>query len=141
MQALTERKIFDSIPRELNDSWIISYLFDKKFTASHIRILKSKTNFSDKILSNILNIAPKTLSTYTKDVSNAKIDTKEHVLMLIAMIKHGTDVFGSETNFNKWLDSPNIFFDNSKPISYLNTVSGIRFIDNSLTSMEYGDNI
>lgn len=139
--VLAEKKIFDSIPSELEASWVVNYLANEKFSSSHIRVLRSKTSASDKTLSWILNIAPKTFSTYTKDISNAKIDTKEHVLMLISLIKHGIEIFGTSEDFNKWLEIKNFFLDNIRPLDFLNTISGIRMIDNRLIAMEYGDNI
>ncbi|MGB5819059.1 MAG: MbcA/ParS/Xre antitoxin family protein [Saonia sp.] len=138
---LAEKKIFESIPSELEASWVVNYLISEKFTSSHVRVLRSKTSASDKTLSWVLNIAPKTLSTYTKDVSNAKIDTKEHILMLISLIKHGIEIFGTSDDFNKWLETPNIFLDNRRPLDFLNTINGIRMIDNRLIAMEYGDNV
>lgn len=63
----------------------------------------------------MLNIAPKTLSTYTKDVSNARLDTKEHVLILIALLKHSNEVFGTSKNFNIWLETPNVLLDQVRP--------------------------
>ncbi|MEO1010654.1 MAG: MbcA/ParS/Xre antitoxin family protein [Bacteroidota bacterium] len=138
---LAEKKIFESIPSELEASWVVNYLSSEKFSPSHVRVLRSKTSANDKTLSWILNIAPKTLTTYTKDVSNAKIDTKEHILMLIALLKHGTAVFGSSEDFNKWLEVPNIFLDQRRPMDFLNTINGIKMIDNRLIAMEYGDNV
>ena len=138
---LAEKKIFDSIPSELEASWVVNYLASKQFSSSHVRVLRSKTHASDRTLSWILNIAPKTLNTYTRDVTNAKIDTQEHVLMLISLIKHGIEVFGSSDDFNTWLESENIFLDNRKPLEFLNTINGIRMIDNRLIAMEYGDNV
>ncbi len=136
-----ETKIFKNIPTEMQPGWVVMFLEGKNFTSSHIKVLKQLTSVSDKVLAQILNIAPKTLITYTKDVSNAKIDTQEHVLILISLIKHGTEVFGTTESFNKWLEIENILLDHKKPIAFLTTISGIRLIDNRLTSMEYGDNV
>ena len=138
---LTEKRIFESIPSELQASWVVSYLGANKFTANYVKLLRARINAGDKRLSFMLNIAPKTFVSYTKDVSKAKIDTKEHILMLISLLKHGTMVFGSEDGFNDWVDIKNVFLDNKKPMDFLNTISGIKMIDNRLVAMEYGDNI
>jgi len=138
---LAERKIFNNIPMELESSWVVNYLENNKFTSGHMRVLRAKANTSDKMLSSMLNLAPKTFVSYTKDVSKTKVDTKEHVLMLISLLKHGSDVFGSEENFSNWIDSKNVFLDNRKPIEFLNTISGIRMVDDRLVAIEYGDNI
>ncbi len=138
---LAERNLFNNIPMELESSWVVNFLEKNKFTSGHVRVLRAKANTSDKILSSMLNLAPKTFVSYTKDVSKTKVDTKEHVLMLISLLKHGSEVFGSEENFSNWLDSKNVFLDNRKPIEFLNTISGIRMVDDRLVAIEYGDNV
>ena len=139
--VLTEKNIFNNIPIELEPSWVVNYLEKNKFTSGHVRVLRAKAKTSDKILSSMLNLAPKTFVSYTKDISKTKVDTKEHVLMLISLLKHGSEVFGSEENFRHWFDSKNVFLDNRKPIEFLNTISGIRMIDDRLVAIEYGDNV
>lgn len=139
--APAEKGIFEGIPSELEVSWVISYLEKNKFTPGHVRILREKTSAGDKRLSFMLNISPKTFVSYTKDIAKTKIDTKEHILMLISLLKHGAEVFGSEEGFNDWLDIKNVFLDNRKPMEFLNMISGIRMIDDRLVAMEYGDNV
>ena len=131
----------DEIPMVLEPSWVVNYLDADKFTSDHVKLLREKAKSSDKVLSGILNLAPKTFVSYTKDVSKIKLDTKEHILMLISLIKHGSEVFGSEVNFGQWLDRSNVFLDNRKPITFLNTISGIKMIDDRIEAIEYGDNV
>lgn len=57
------------------------------------------------------------------------------------VIEHGIDVFGTREDFEEWLNSPNFFFDHEKPITFMNTKKGLKFIDDRLTGMEYGDNV
>ena len=136
-----ERKLFDSIPSDLDASWIVNYLIGNKFSPLHVQVLRNKTKTGDKQLSFMLNIAPKTFVSYTKDITKTKIDTKEHILLLIALIKHGGEVFGTEDHFNNWLDTHNVFLDYKKPLDFLNTISGIKMIDDRLVALEYGDNV
>jgi uncharacterized protein (DUF2384 family) len=63
------------------------------------------------------------------------------MLLLTALYKHGSSVFESTQNFNKWLKTANLFFDNQEPITFLDTITGIRFVDDRLTALEYGDNV
>lgn len=138
---IAERKIFRDIPVTLEPSWVVNYLEKGKFTPDHVKLLRAKAGASDKVLSSILNIAPKTFVSYTKDVSKTKLDTKEHILILISFLKHGTEVFGTEENFGQWLHSRNVFLDNRKPIDFLNTISGIKMIDDRIAAIEFGDNV
>jgi uncharacterized protein (DUF2384 family) len=48
---------------------------------------------------------------------------------------------GSKDRFNQWLTAKNFLLDGKAPVSFLSTVTGIRFIDDRLTAMEYGDNV
>jgi uncharacterized protein (DUF2384 family) len=70
-----------------------------------------------------------------------KENLKEHIILLLSLIKHGTQVFGSKDGFDQWLTTGNFFLDSKTPVTFLNTVTGIRFIDERLTAMEYGDNV
>lgn len=63
------------------------------------------------------------------------------MLLLLALIKYGTAVFGTVKEFDQWLNRSNFYFDNKSPNAYLNTITGIRFVDDRLTAMEYGDNV
>ena len=70
-----------------------------------------------------------------------KDNVKEQVLLLLSLVKHGLSVFGSARALDQWLNQPNFYFDNRSPNAYLNTVTGIKFVDDRLTAMEYGDNV
>jgi uncharacterized protein (DUF2384 family) len=131
----------DTIPTTANPSWVIGYLGDEKFSTNHILALKKVSKANNSVLSEILGITPKTFNAYSKDVSKIKIDTKEHIILLLSLMKKGKEVFADQQEFNEWLHSPNVFFDSKEPIQFLNTISGIKFIDSRLTAMEYGDNV
>ena len=59
---------------------------------------------------------------------------------LSLLIEHGTKVFGTKVNFYSWLERENFFFEKKCPIEFINTNKGIKFIDDRLTGIEYGDN-
>lgn len=134
-------KIIDVIPTEADPAWVLGYLHDKNFSTDHVMTLRSMSHINTSNLSQILNITPKTFTSYTKDISKVKIDTKEHIVLLISLMKKGAAVLGDPQEFSEWLNAPNIFLDNKEPLEFLNTISGIRFIDSRLTAMEYGDNV
>jgi uncharacterized protein (DUF2384 family) len=70
-----------------------------------------------------------------------KVNVKEQVLLLLSLIKHGVEIFGSMKEFESWLNQENFYFDNKSPVSFLNTITGIKFIDDRLTAMQYGNNV
>lgn len=136
-----EKSLFKEVPWHLSDSEVLLYIQSKKIGKNYINILKSLTRFNDEILSAWLNINVKTFRSYKDSEHNFKDNTKEQIVLLLALIKHGYKVFDTTEEFETWLSKPNFFFDNHAPISFLNTVSGIRFVDDRLTALEYGDNV
>lgn len=120
---------------------IISLVHSFSHTASHIDYLKENTRASDEMIAYWLNVNVKTFRNYKKELSPIKDDIKEQIVMLVALVKHGLSVFGSPHAFGQWLKTKNFLFDGKRPEAFLNTNSGIRFIEDRLTGMEFGDNI
>lgn len=129
------------IPEKLSNAEVISWLQTKEINWEYLLLFKEYSMLKDDILSNWLNISVKTLRNYRKPGIKFKDNVKEHLLLLLSLFKHGIEVFGSSEEFNKWLNEKNFFFDGNSPVSYLNTVTGIRFVENRLTAMEFGDNV
>jgi|SRR5690606_3877626 uncharacterized protein (DUF2384 family) len=137
-----QKKIIDEIPSISDFSKIYFYVSKSKFDYEYINILDRVIGLNDKILSDWLNISTRTYRNYkTKDNIILKDNIKEHIILILSLYKHGEDVFGSIANFEKWLTQKNVLLDNQAPVTFLDTVSGIKFIDNRLTAMEFGENI
>ncbi|OLY94671.1 putative toxin-antitoxin system antitoxin component, TIGR02293 family [Cnuella takakiae] len=133
--------VLSEMPGQINDSEILDLLYTRELDWKYMDAIKSLTAFSDETISDWFNISVKTLREYRKPGSSFKNNVKEQLLLLLTLIKHGTSVFGSHTAFDNWLRTPNFFFDQKVPASFLNTVTGIRFVNDRLTAMEYGDNV
>ena len=133
--------LLDELPGQINDAEIMQLLYTTDINWKYVNAIKTLTNFNDTILSNWLNISVKTFREYKKPKSVVKENVKEQVLFLLSLMKHGIHVFGTATAFEEWLNKGNFYFDNKLPVSFLNTITGIKFIDDRLTAMEYGDNV
>jgi hypothetical protein len=129
-ENLNENVILESVPKNINDSEILHLLYSADINWQYLSALKNYTDFKDDTISDWLNISVKTFREYKKPQSSFK-----------EIIRHGVDVFGSVKEFDLWLNQENFFFDNKAPISYMNTITGIRYIDDRLTALEYGDNV
>lgn len=129
------------IPSQLNDNEVITYVRQQEIGWKHILLLQQLTGFKDEIISEWLNISVRTLRTYKNPGTILKQNLKEQVVLLISLMHYGTDVFGSTSAFENWLLTSNFFFDRQPPLSYLNTVAGIRFVNDRLIAMEHGDNV
>ena len=139
VQLSNER--LEEVPVRISDSEVLGFLQTREVNWRHVDAIRRLTTFNDDIISDWLNISVRTFRYYRKPDSKFKENVKEHVLLLLSMIKHGIEVFGSQDGFDRWLDTTNFFFHNKKPETFLNTVTGIRFVDDRLTAIEYGDNV
>ena len=129
------------IPGRMSDSDVLYWLNSKEINWSYMKMFKDYSSRRDEIISKWLNISVRTLRNYQKPEMKLKKNIKEQLLLLISLYKHGNEVFGSSEDFNKWLNSENFYFDGEAPVTFLNTITGIRFTEDRLTAMEYGDNV
>jgi hypothetical protein len=54
------------------------------------------------------------------------------------LLTHGVEVFGTKKKVLNWLYKENFFFDKKAPAELLSTANGIKFIDDRLTCLEFG---
>lgn len=124
--------------KSLMDVDVLIYMDDNDIDASYFKGIKKLTRFKDTKIASWLHISPRTMRSY-KSVLNKRLS--EQVVMLKAVFEKGKTVFSGADAFDQWLDTSNFFFDGKKPITFLDTTSGIRYIFDRLTAMEYGDNV
>ena len=116
-------------------------LYTTTINWKHVESIKQLNNSKDDIIAGWLNISVKTFREYKKCKSIFKENVQEKILLILSLFKHGITTFGSVKEFMNWLNQENFYFYNKSPASFLYTVTGITFIDDRLTAMEYGDNI
>ncbi len=128
------------IPPKISDSQVINYVRSERLGRKQVRQFKEITRSTDKVISAWFNVSEKTFQNYRSSKGKLSIDFKEKLVLLISLYKQGEKVFGSKQAFIDWLEKPNFHFDQKKPVDFFNTISGIRYIEDRLTGMEYGDN-
>ena len=140
--ATAEKNFLKEIPNSpLNEDKILNIISLDLFDRQSIAFIKKFTKFNDHDISDLLKISIRTLRNYT--LVGAMLKTKlekEHWIKILSLYKHGEEVFGDKDLFIEWLNENNYYFDNKPPIYYIDTAAGIKFIDNQLTGMQYGDN-
>lgn len=141
MSAYRPYQITESLPVVNDPAAIYLRVTDTKPSYNYLKLFDELIGLSDIIVSNWLNITTRTLRNYrkTKDIQ-LKDNTKEHIITIMALYKHGIEVFDSKTDFEKWLTTKNLFLNDKAPMDFLDTISGIQLIDNRLTAMEFGEN-
>lgn len=138
---LEDPAVLYSVPGQITDSEVLTFLQTKDVNWKYVNAIKSLTNFNDEVISDWLNISVRTFRSYRQPENKFKANTKEQIILLLSLIRHGIQVFGSAKEFDKWLQKANFYFDGKIPNSFLSTVTGIRFVDDNLTAMEHGDNV
>ena len=129
------------LPLKATEPEVLYAVRQKKITSNYIEDLKKLSGLKDELLSASLNLNIKTYRSYKQKSMPMKPYLQEHVFTLLSLFRHGIDFFGSAGKFGEWLQKENYFFDNDKPINFLDTIGGIRYTDSRITSMEYGDNV
>ncbi len=140
--ATAEKNLLKEIPNSpLHEDKIMKIVSSNLLDKQSIAFIKRFTKFNDQYISDLLNINIRTLRNYT--LVGAMLKTKlekEHWIKILSLFKHGEEVFGDKDLFIQWLNDNNYYFENKSPIYFIDTASGIKFIDNQLTGMQYGDN-
>ena len=62
----------------------------------------------------------------------------ERALYIARLFKSGNELFGNMDQFHNWLNMENLAMGGEKPVSYLDTFSGIQLVMDELNAIEYG---
>jgi putative toxin-antitoxin system antitoxin component (TIGR02293 family) len=63
----------------------------------------------------------------------------EKLLKSFALFDKGAEIFGSASNFHQWLNAPAYGLGNQLPFDLMDTITGIRLIEEELIRIEFGD--
>jgi uncharacterized protein (DUF2384 family) len=139
--TVVEANLLKGIPSRVDTNVTLGLIKKGKVGPQHLQAIKELTLFNDEKISDWLDISVKTYRSYKKPHSNIKARIKEQAVMTLSLIKHGIEVFETKEKFSQWLEKENFFFDKKAPVEFMDTNSGIKFIDDRLTALEYGDNV
>lgn len=68
------------------------------------------------------------------------MDISNENLLKLKSTKYGLEVFGKIENYRTWLNRENFFFDWKKPMEFLSSEEGEKFVESRLFGLMYGDN-
>lgn len=134
-------RIINELPPVNDSTAIYFYVTELNEDKIYIKILGELISLNDDIISGWLNITTRTFRNYKVKNIQLKDNLKEHIVSILSLYKHGLEVFDNKDKFEEWLISKNFLLDNKAPMEFMDTISGIRFIDNRLTAMEFGENV
>lgn len=92
-------------------------------------------------IADILDVAPKTLTRWAKNINSSKLISKrksDSLDVLESILKLGKEVLGSEEELNNWLHNPVFALDGKRPVDLIKTESGRRKVETALHQIEYG---
>ena len=112
-------QLMQQLPMPLTELFIINQMNKGSIDNTYLQAIKDISNLPDAILASILDITPKTYKTYITGKSRFKDTIQEQIILLLDLYKHGFHVFSSEVNFQQWLERPNFYLDQKKPIEFL----------------------
>lgn len=100
--------------------------------------LLETTGMPKGLLASLLGVDPRTIDNYRKH--QKKFDTLEgeQLLKLARLFLFGEEVFESMEDFRKWLEVESIGLGKIKPITMLNTSTGVDLVHDELMRIEEG---
>jgi putative toxin-antitoxin system antitoxin component (TIGR02293 family) len=91
------------------------------------------------LIEDIFQISYKSFTNYRKNRKKLNPTASEKAFAMMSLYKKGRDLFGSTAEFNKWLTEPSFGLGQQIPQELLDTITGIRLVEEELTRIEYGD--
>ncbi len=93
--------------------------------------------FTSKQTADILNLSERTLQRYDEKTLLDKKST-EHTILIAELYESGIGLFKSADKFNGWMNYPNLTFQNKKPIELLDTIYGIKLVQDEVNRLRHG---
>lgn len=99
------------VPNTLNPVSLLSFMGTFHEDKPYLIFLKAYTQATDDRIAFWLNMNVKTYRSHRDSGTALKPDTREHLIMLMTLVRHGLRVFGSHEAFGQWLESENFMLD------------------------------
>jgi len=100
--------------------------------------LSDRINFSLEDWSSFLHISERTIQRYKKERKPFDTIYTEKIVQIDLLYKKGADVFGSEANFQTWMETISVPLGSVKPKELLDTTYGINMVADELGRIEHG---
>ena len=94
--------------------------------------------FSQADWSWFLGMSERTMLRYRQEKKTFDKLQSEKILNIFLLYKRGKEIFGSDENFNTWLNTSNVTLGGEIPKKMLDNNFGITFINDTLTRIEHG---
>lgn len=109
----------------------------KGISRSAVDVVAQKIGFSDREMARVLNISERTFHRYTPDTQLDTAST-ERLLKLMLLYQHGEEVFSNLDDFKPWVRQPMRIFADKSALELLDTATGLEWVNNVLSRIEFG---
>ena len=88
--------------------------------------------------SQFLHLSERTLQRYKKELKTIDPVYTEKIIDIANLYNLGVFVFGNETTFNQWIESPCLALNDNTPKSLLDTNLGIQLVRDEIGKIQHG---
>lgn len=122
----------------VRDDFQVVYQVGKGVSINLFDQLLEKSGLQKQVLAGLLGMDPRTIDNYRKQNRSFAALEGELLLKLDTLFGFGMDVFGTNEDFQAWLDSPAFALQDRKPIDFLNTSTGVDLVEQALQRIVHG---
>lgn len=105
---------------------------------TYLNSISDRIHFTLEDWASYLHLSERTIQRYKKEKKNFDTIYSEKIVQIDLLYKKGAEIFGSETNFNTWMDTKSIPLGSVKPKELLDTTYGINLVADELGRIEHG---
>jgi putative toxin-antitoxin system antitoxin component (TIGR02293 family) len=96
------------------------------------------SGFSQDEFQQVFNTTVKTIQNHAAKALTLDATLSEKLLKSFALFDKGVEVFGSAKYFNQWLHKPAYGLGYQVPLDMMDTITGIRLVEDQLIRIEFG---
>ncbi len=110
----------------------------KGVSADVIQNFRIHFNLSHDLTANMLNISAPTLYRWTRSNKNLERNFSIKLFEITDLFLYGSEVFGNDSNFFKWLNLPNTALGGMEPIDLIEMPDGVSKVKDIIGRIEHG---
>jgi len=127
-----------NIPEEIESYYDYIHMASKGIKAEIIKNFIKKFNLSRDTTADFLNISSPTIYRWIRANKNLERNYAIKLFELTELFIYGSEVFGNQENFIKWLKLPNTALGGMEPIELLEIPDGVSKVKDIIGRIEQG---
>lgn len=107
-------------------------------SADVIQNFRDHFNLPRELMATMLNISAPTLYRWTRSNKNLERNFSVKLFEITDLFLYGSEVFGNDKNFFKWLNLPNTALGGMEPIDLIEIPGGVSKVKDVIGRIEHG---